>query len=33
MMVTLEGVKFIQAAFIQMDYRVYDTEKDLPARA
>ena len=33
MMVTLEGVKFIQAAFIQYDYTIYDVVKDMPTKA
>lgn len=33
MMVTLESVKFIQAAFIQVDYKIYDADKDMPAKA
>ena len=33
MMVTLDGVKFIQAAFIQLDYKIYDVEKDMPTKA
>ena len=33
MMVSLEGVKFIQAAFIQLDYKMCDEEKDMPAKA
>lgn len=33
MMVSLESVKFIQAAFIQLDHRMHDEEKDMPAKA
>lgn len=33
MMVSLESVKFIQAAFIQFDHKMYDEEKDMPAKA
>mmetsp|Transcript_19303 Transcript_19303/g.13961 ORF Transcript_19303/g.13961 Transcript_19303/m.13961 type:complete len:311 (+) Transcript_19303:560-1492(+) len=29
LMVTLEVVKFLQAFFIEWDYRIYDTEKDM----
>ena len=32
LIVTLEGVKALQAFFIQMDYMIYDTEKDMEAR-
>ena len=33
MMVSLEGVKFIQAAMIQYDVKIYDVEKDMPTKA
>ena len=33
MMVSLEGVKFIQAAMIQYDVKIYDIEKDMPTKA
>lgn len=33
MMVTLEGVKFIQAAMIQYDYTIYDVDKDMQTKA
>jgi P-type E1-E2 ATPase len=33
LIVTLEIVKFFQAYFIQQDYVIYDTEKDMPTRA
>jgi len=32
LMVTLEVVKFLQAFFIQWDYKIYDTEKDMPTK-
>jgi phospholipid-transporting ATPase len=32
LMVTLEVVKFLQAFFITWDYRIYDTEKDMPTK-
>ena len=32
-MVTLEVVKFLQAFFIQWDYRIYDLDKDMPTKA
>jgi phospholipid-translocating ATPase len=32
-MVTLEGVKFFQAVYIQNDWMIYDVEKDMPTRA
>ena len=32
LMVTLEVVKFLQAFFIQWDYRIYDLEKDMPTK-
>jgi phospholipid-transporting ATPase len=33
LMVTLEVVKFLQAFFIQWDYRIYDLDKDMPTKA
>jgi hypothetical protein len=33
MLVTLEGVKFFQAMYIQNDAMIYDIEKDLPTKA
>lgn len=33
LMVTLEVVKFLQAFFIQWDYRIYDVDKDMPTKA
>ena len=32
LMVTLEVVKFIQAKFIQLDFMIYDVEKDMPTK-
>jgi phospholipid-transporting ATPase len=32
LMVTLEVVKFLQAFFIQWDYRIYDLDKDMPTK-
>ena len=33
MLVTLECVKFFQASFINWDHTIYDTDKDMPAKA
>jgi P-type E1-E2 ATPase len=33
MMVSLESVKFIQAAMIQWDAQIYDLDKDMPTKA
>jgi len=33
LLVTLELVKFIQAAFISWDINIYDLEKDMPTKA